>query len=121
MQMKVAFFLLQAASADDESQKKGVQLILQIFDPPNSRILKNQSIREQFRRLIACSPVRFSIVHVCIAGGLYKEPLTENAQSSAATPPPNQYNDAAVTESVAAILGIDEKVRTKFHSGKCGH
>jgi hypothetical protein len=117
--MRVAFFLLQAASADDESQKKGVQLILQIFDPPNSRMLKNQSIREQFRRLFACSPVRFSTLHVCLAGGSGKGRVTEDSKRSAVKLPPSQYRDDAVTESVAIMLGIDERVRTKFHSGKC--
>jgi hypothetical protein len=113
--MRVALFLLQAASRDDESQKKGIQLVLQIFDPANSSLLKSQPTLEQFRRLFACSPIRFSVVHVCVA----EAPSTGSSAVEGNLPAasPLQIQKDRIIECTASLFGVDERIRTKFHAG----
>lgn len=80
--MRVAFFLLQVASSDVESQKNGIQLVLQIFHPSKSCLLTSPPQREQFRRLFACCPVRFSVIHICVAQGPSPVSLTDEMKAA---------------------------------------
>jgi hypothetical protein len=127
--MRIAFYLLQVTSIDDESQKQGIQLIIQIFDPSNSLLLNDDATREQLRMLLACSPVRFSAIHVCFpanatdATSAVEEvkfaSANGDAEASCSTveASPVDYF-GPVAESISAVLGRDERVRTKFHAGQ---
>ncbi|KAG7365976.1 hypothetical protein IV203_028646 [Nitzschia inconspicua] len=113
--MRVAFFLLQAAAKDDDSQKMGIQVVLQIFDPVNSSLLNRPSIREQFRRLFACSPVRFSAIHICVGEGMSSGTGADEIEVAASTSSRNR--DEEIITCVESLLGVDERIRTTFHSG----
>jgi hypothetical protein len=116
--MRVAFFLLQIASKDDASQKNGIQLVLQIFHPSKSCLLTSPPQREQFRRLFACCPVRFSVIHICVAQGPSSVPLTDEVKAADPSVLPKSQADSII-EAVASLFGGDEKIRTKYHSGQC--
>ena len=92
--MRVAFYMLQAASADTESQKQGIQIVIQIFNPTTSTLLNDPNARIQFRRLLACSPVRFSTIHICFPSSA----LSNNPQPPAA---------AAAATDVAVAAGAE--------------
>jgi hypothetical protein len=123
-QMRAAFFVLQAASTDAESQKQGVQLVIQIFNPATSAFLNDSSTRRKFRRLFSCSPVRFSTVHVCFpstvsssASSSTSDPASECASEEKAPATTRGPYYEAVSKATATLLGKDERVRTKFHQG----
>jgi hypothetical protein len=139
--MRVAFYMLQAASADTESQKQGVQLVIQIFNPDTSALLNDPNARMQFRRLLSCSPVRFSTIHMCFPSSSSPSsnpPVIATAAAaelptSSAAPSNTDFQEEMkaslssssshgpyyrpVTEATMTLLEKDERVRTKFHEG----
>ena len=113
--MKIALFILQVAADDPDSQRKGVQLVIQVFNPGRSLFLNDLSTREHFRQLLACSPVRFSCIHFCCPD-LPSSPSEESKGAADLKSPPPQT--PAMIDAAAALLERDERVRTKFHTGK---
>jgi hypothetical protein len=119
-QIRTAFFVLQAASSDIESQKQGIQLVIQISDPSNSVFLKDESTREKVRMLLACSPVRFSLIHVCciVTSTPQITSLSGDVKIGETSAATLKHNCADI---MASLLGRDERVRTKFHTGETLH
>ncbi|KAL3904358.1 MAG: hypothetical protein SGILL_010102 [Bacillariaceae sp.] len=101
---------------DTDSQNLGVQLVIQVFNPEKSLLLKDPATREHFRRLFACSPVRFSCIHFCFPA-LSFSPNVESKGVASLKAPPLCCNYNAFTQSAASLLGRDERVRTKLHTG----
>ncbi|KAL3911719.1 MAG: hypothetical protein SGILL_007171 [Bacillariaceae sp.] len=115
----------KCAAADLDTQTKGVQLVIQIFNPDKSPFLSDPASREQIRRLLACSPVRFSCVHFCFPtlpsegdpDSKMPAAAKDGERAEATTSNSDTLNISTITKAAASLLGKDERIRTKFHTG----